>query len=825
MSYSLSLREEEIKNRVSRDYFAQFDSTHIIDEIDFAISVNNKEKSIFNNRENVYFLWAEAKKGNKADIYESFVQLILTIGKRRTFDKYLPPAFLGAFDAEKIAFISYYRIMDVFSQNDFNWNVTPSNHNTKEFIQLYNAVKDTLESESYLFKFGYDDRELRYFIKTNFVLSDESISKIRIDKNNFVNVYYKWLESVKSSIAVDWDRAKEAGIIDADFYLADLLSEHNKTLVEKLFVILENSHYILDRKIDSSGFIEAKKAGFYDNQKSHSSFWRIYERPPKEEYWDYIIERRDLLVAQDIRERKGSFFTPRIWVEKSQDYIAGVLGEDWQDDYYVWDLAAGTGNLLLGLTNKYHIWASTVDRADVEIMKERVKNGANLLEGNIFQFDFLNDDFSKLPKSLQDVLIDEDKRRKLVVYINPPYAEATTGTTPSGTGKNKSKVAINNETYFKYKDIMGASSNELFAQFFIRIYNEIPDCILACFSTLKYTNSTNFVKFREVFKAKFLDGFIVPANTFDNVKGKFPIGFLIWDTSIKENINKTPLSIYNKDVSIIGVKTYTYNEKDKSINKWITQFNIVNDNKNKRYKVTETSEKEPIGLMVSTAPDFQHNQQLAILSKQQERYCFNIYEETFIYFCIYFSVRHCIEHTWINHNDQFLYPKDTWQDDLEFQSDCIAFTLFHDKNRISTDEGTNHFIPFHESQLNVNETFHSHFAYDFINGKIKNNSKQNLFEKNENTKIKFSKQAKEVFDEGLELYKYYHSFKEDIKYKTNASYYDIRLFFQGRNEKGRMNPTSKDETYNQILKKLKNKMDILAQKIAVKVYEHGFLRE
>ena len=32
------------------------------------------------------FLWAEAKAGVKKDMYESFVQLILTIGKERTFE-------------------------------------------------------------------------------------------------------------------------------------------------------------------------------------------------------------------------------------------------------------------------------------------------------------------------------------------------------------------------------------------------------------------------------------------------------------------------------------------------------------------------------------------------------------------------------------------------------------------------------------------------------------------------------------------------------------------------------------------------------------------
>jgi len=137
----------------------------------------------------------------------------------------------------------------------------------------------------------------------------------------------------------------------------------------------------------------------------------------------YVSDR--ILVPQDIRERKGSFFTPQQWVELSQKYISDVLGEDWQDEYYIWDCAAGTGNLLAGLTNKYNIWASTLDKADVDVMKDRIKNGANLLENHVFQFDFLNDDFAKLPKGLQDIINNEKKRKKLVVYINPPYAEVS----------------------------------------------------------------------------------------------------------------------------------------------------------------------------------------------------------------------------------------------------------------------------------------------------------------------------------------------------------------------------------------------------------------
>ena len=48
------------------------------------------------------------------------------------------------------------------------------------------------------------------------------------------------------------------------------------------------------------------------------------------------------------------------------------------------------------------------------------------------------------------------------------------------------------------------------------------------FSKLKFINGTNFRKFK-IFKAEYMGGFVVPAETFDNVKGKFPIGFTIWD--------------------------------------------------------------------------------------------------------------------------------------------------------------------------------------------------------------------------------------------------------------------------------------------------------
>ncbi len=120
MSY-FNIREEELKNRIAQDYFANFDSNKIIGDIDFCVApLNPIKNSDTSERESL--LWAEAKKG-KVDSYKSIVQLILTIGKSKLYDKNLPPAYLGAFDSEKIAFIAYNSIHDVFYTNDFNWKV------------------------------------------------------------------------------------------------------------------------------------------------------------------------------------------------------------------------------------------------------------------------------------------------------------------------------------------------------------------------------------------------------------------------------------------------------------------------------------------------------------------------------------------------------------------------------------------------------------------------------------------------------------------------------------------------------------------------------
>jgi len=513
-----------------------------------------------------------------------------------------------------------------------------------------------------------------------------------------------------------------------------------------------------------------------------------------------------------VRERKGSFFTPQIWVELSQKYLTDVLGVDWQDEYYIWDCAAGTGNLLAGLTNKYNIWASTLDKQDVDVMKDRIKNGANLLEDHVFQFDFLNHDFSKLPEPLQEIINNPKKRKKLVIYINPPYAESS-----SGVGRSfKKNVALEPKTHEKYKDKLGKAANELFIQFLTRVYFEIPDCIIGEFSTLKTLQASNFKNFREFFLAKLIKCFVVPANSFDNVKGHFPIGFKIWDCTKKEKFDKIEANVFDKNSSQFVTKLfYSYDTTKGLINDWFRKhFDKVNPS---------------IGIMHNNKNDFQHNLQVRITKEDIKDHTTPITQKNLIPMCIYFSVRHCIEATWLNDRDQFLHPNKKWEKDKAFQNDCLAFSLFHGQNRISSKEGTNHWIPFTENDVNSREKFESNFMSKFIKGKIKpNETAPDIFTMVSEPKVHyevpllFSDEAKAVFDTGRELWRYYHA---QPNCNVNASLYDIREHFQGRNATGKMNNKSNDENYTKLIAGLRDNLKILALKIEPKVYEFEFLKE
>ncbi len=813
-----NLNEEPLKSQIKAEFFKDKKFLYSGDKIDFMLSYKHSNATL-------PILWGEAKRGDFDDLDKAFTQLLLTIGKHRLYTHHTPP-YLCAFNAFKIEFIAFDdTITSFFYKSDIDFSITPSNHNTEGFKHALDAFKAMSKSHKSVFDFKTQSQECKEFIK-NRSNSSHLLNKIQIDKNNFFTIYQKWLEIVKPTIDINWEVAKTKDILDADYYLADLLSDGDKTIIEKLHTILRSSHYKLNRGVNELGKMDFMEVGFTDSQQAHQEFWSVYERPPKREFQASILERRDLLVPSDVRERKGAFFTPKIWAEKSQEYLAKALGQDYQENYIIWDCAGGTGNLLRGLLNKANLYLSTLDHNDVAIVKDlAAKNHLKLLENHVFQFDFLNDDFfsDKAPKSLQEILKDQEKRKKLIIYINPPYAEAGNKAKMSGTGEHKAKVARNNKVYETYKDLLGSGANELFAQFFMRIYKELNGCIMANFSKLKYLNSSNFKKFREIFKAKFLEGFMVPADSFDNVKGQFPIGFLVWDTATPplKPTNALNLEVFDSLGGFLGYKNIH------SCNKVLFLADYLQ-------KFQPTKKDTILGYLDPGRNSFQHQNlvHISVIDKSEQSHVkyFPIITTTILLVSVFFSIRHCIKATWQNDRDQFYAPyDDAFQDDSEFKNNCLIFMLFHTQNRITTTQGTNHFIPFNEDEVNAKERYSSHALLDFLKGGIKEGS-DSLFlnDKKENKPLKFSLSASRVFDAGKEIYRYYHT--QDFTnhpYNANASLYDIKEFFQGRNAQGKLNlpAKAKDEYYKQLYANLQDALKDLAKEIQPKVYEYGFLRE
>lgn len=787
--------EESVKTTLRDRYFSEYRYTHL-GRIDFVIAKHNENKgyiSMFDEIDNSNIksiLWAEAKRNGNSDILESFVQLILTIGKEKTYEKYIPPKFIGAFDIKKIAFIEYHMIQEVFFQNDFNWNVAPSNHSSKEFKQLYKLCKKNLEEHKILFEYKSQEKDLKKFISLNFKTFKDVAEKISVTKNNFAFVFQKWNEKVKPTIALDWNKANKNGIIPADFFLADLLSYNEESIKENLYVVIKNKQYELAKKTDEIGFITSSKVGFTDKQKAYTEFWAVYARPPKEEYWEYIIARRDLLVPQDIRERKGSYFTPQIWVEKSQEYLAKVLGDSWQDEYYIWDCAGGTGNLLNGLTNYDNVWISTIDEQDVNVMIERAESGWNMPIDHIFKFDFLNDDFSTCPQELRSIIADPQKRKKLVIYINPPYAEVSSVGKKGKEGVNKSAI------HSKYKEYFGTAGREIYIPFLWRCYYELKNCIIGEFTKVKILQSSAFEKFRQNFTPKLLSMFIVPSWTFDNVPGKFPIGFKIWNTAINEPFAEILSDVYDEKGSRLPSKFFGKIDKKTVINKWINVYKPNEKN---------LTPDDKLGFLCGTnGNDFQQNKIVYILNQKSQMANPRgiwITKDNLIECAIYVAIRHCVKSTWLNDRDQYVCPIESWKDDSVFKNDCLIWTLFD--NHISCKNGTNNWIPYSREQLNCKKSIKSNFMSKFLSN------------------ISLSKQAQDVYNAGLELWKYYQSIPNA---NPNASFHDIKLYFQGSNEKGKMEASSDDEKYMSLIDNLRKKQKKLSNKIEKKIYKYKFLK-
>lgn len=757
-------------------------------------------------------VWFEAKDNSNVSTYKAFTQLLHYVQQALNIGEHVPP-LLCVIDTKKAAIMKSEHVIPFLAKKTIKWGKRASDV-TPEALDAVSAHIGT-----YFVSFRMETHEDEFISTMKAAIKSGEIIRTQITPDNLKQVFDKWVVMIGREIR---------DVIEEDYVLlfyADIMSDGTVSSLANLSAGLLH-------KGDAPVFSLGGKLYELGNKEGYRQFWAIYDRPPKEEYRNYLLERRDSLIPIDERSFKGAYYTPLAVVDKAYDKLSETLGKDWQREYIVWDMCCGVGNLEVKHSNPRNIYMSTLDSADVDVMRAT----RTCVSATRFQYDYLNDDITddgqidysltgKVPELLRRAIAEG---RKILVLINPPYAEATNADAITGTG-NKEGVA-RTKVASTAMDGYGKASNELYMQFVARIAKEIPDATLAMFSTMKYISAPTLKDFRQVWKSRYLGGFVVDSRSFDGLRGTFPIGFLVWKTNMKsadwKPFVEIETEVLDKNVKPVGEKTFISGDGYKLLTDWVkrpkTNKEEVVPLKNAIMPATVTKDLRgtnwsdgAIGYLLCGGNDLQHSaiHTGVFSSGYGSARGFFLNPKIFWKGAIVFSVRKLIKPTWLNDRDQFLQP--TGELTEEFKSDCLVWMLFNGSNLTASADGlewngrtwsiVNHFIPYTEEEVDAPDRFESDFMVQYM------------------ADMAFSTEARAVLDEGRKLWKAYfqhtdvRSVRDELKLnRADVGWYQIRKALQARNASGDFAPVSFagfDKAYKG-----------LTEKLVPMVYEKGFLR-
>jgi hypothetical protein len=173
------------------------------------------------------------------------------------------------------------------------------------------------------------------------------------------------------------------------------------------------------------------------------------------------------------------------------------------------------------LTRDYQfkeLYVSTLNQSDIDTANQMGYNP----EAVKFQYDFLNDDYTKLPEGLRKAI---EEGRKIIVLMNPPYATSNVAGNKGLEKTGTSQTKINQE--MKSEGIWGKSSQQLYGQFLYRVNKLNLDVCL--FSKPNFMTGSSFKSFRKEFlnNYEFKNGFVMDAAQFADVES-WPLTFTIF---------------------------------------------------------------------------------------------------------------------------------------------------------------------------------------------------------------------------------------------------------------------------------------------------------
>lgn len=750
-------------------------------------------------------VWFEAKAVSTPPIV-MFAQLMFYIRAAKKRGEPIP-AFLAVIDRDKAAIMPTEKALPLLDDKSIVWPKSGSQAGK----QLAAQIAPYVQTHIVEYEIAHDEAAFIRAVKD--AIRERRIIRTPITPDNLRQVFDRWVAMIGEELGVK-AQADYAVLFFADI-MHDGQQEAMNNLPARLLMTAAGPTFLLNGEIYELA-----------NDRGYRNFWAIYHRPPEQKHRHYLLERRDSLLPVDEQKFNGAYYTPLHIVDKAYDQLRATLGENWQDRYLVWDMCAGVGNLEAKHSNLRNVFMSTLDPADVTIMR----SNPAFAGAEIFQYDYLNDDITdfgeidyslsnKLPSALRQAIADAREGKKgakpILVLINPPYGEAANSQGNAGkTGIAKTRISSG-------MGHLGYAARELFVQFLHRIELELPNATLAMFSTLKYINAPNFERFRARWKAQYLDGFLVHSKAFDGLNGNFPIGFLIWDLKHGAHVDAISAIALDKAGHAIGEKSIFNIPNTRLLTCWLARLKTTREAIPLKNATTpqlahakvSTWHEGAIGYLFANSNDVQNTgTKTAVFSSVYSAgNGYYITEQNLWQAAIVFSVRMIIPHSWQNHNDQFLQPTQPLSDG--FKSDCLVWMLFAGKNLTAGVDGlrwndqdwslVNHFIPFTESQVGAKGRFESDFMVRHMAG------------------MAFSPEAQAVLEEGRKLWTRFHaiSFPRKIRdeYKLgrpDAGWYQIRRALEayGATELTDFDP-------------FKAAYSALTARLRPQVYEFGFLPE
>lgn len=443
--------------------------------------------------------------------------------------------------------------------------------------------------------------------------------------------------------------------------------------------------------------------GYYDiDGLAYESFFGYF----KKEYSCSEIKEfkgiADRLIEDVERRNSGDFWTPTLFVDAAQDMISAELGDNWGDEYAVYDMCCGSKNLTRDYKFK-ELYCSTLYKSELDMGREYNKGSED------FVFDFLNDwfpmggeliDDGKVPNGLIKAL---KENRKIVFLLNPPYA--TAGNIGESSKKDVAKTKINE---IMLKDGIGACSQNLYAQFLYRIlmikrsYN-LTNLYIGLFSPSLFLSGGSYKKFREQFLGDFgyMGGFLFCASEFADCASNWGINFTMWkcgETTDKENFGMDIIErVENGELGIKGKKV-VYNVGSKITgNEWIRikglkgedapqmtgAINVKTEGKTMRGKLV----KGGLGYYFNNCSN---NVDTNVQFNSLFSSCYSmgngvtIMPENFTKCTSLFSARKLIQGNWINSKDEYLAPNETNPKYREFELDSVIYSLFNTSSNQSS---------------------------------------------------------------------------------------------------------------------------------------------